>query len=231
MCLLFACKDIPLPKIYDSADDEADWWAWKDLLQSKKQAYNGRLVKGKATLMSMDVLAAAYSAYLTTGGYAMYEEEYYWGKLGRLANQVAEYLDRNGPTPVDVLRRAVVPDGKENTRRFHSALLELQSRFKIVSVGLEDRGWGIRVLDLFTNWIPANIEARAENMPKEDAIRRLLAVFVDAAGAIPETQLLRTFRLPPSDIAEAVETLVLTGGFVRRRARGDRRSWLSSPKL
>jgi hypothetical protein len=231
MCLLFACRDIPLPKIYDCAADDADWWAWKDLLQQRKRAYNGRLVRRKATLVSMKLLPAFFAVYLTGGGHAMYEEEYYWGKLGQLANKIAERLDHEGPMPVDALRSSVVPPGKQQTRRFHSALFELQSKFKIVSVGLADRGWGVRILDLFMNWIPSTVERQAEKMSRTEAIRRISAAFVNAAGAVPERVLPRTFGWSPAETSLAVDHLLSTGSIRRTRIRGEPGTWLASAKL
>ncbi|RJP75449.1 MAG: hypothetical protein C4532_00465 [Candidatus Abyssobacteria bacterium SURF_17] len=231
MCLLFACRDIPLPKLYYCSADEADWWAWKDILQARKLAYNGRLVRRKATLVSMQLLPAFLAIYLTGGGYIMYEEEYYWGKLGQLANQVAEYLDRNGPTPVDSLRKAVVPAGKEHTRRFHNALFELQSKFKIVSAGLEDRSWGVRVLDLFVNWVPATVERKAEKLPRDEAIRRILTALVNTAGAVPEAMVPRLFGWSPEESLHAIDTLASHGAVIRGRVRGQGAPWLISPRL
>ena len=231
MCLLFACRDIALPKIYDCAAKDANWWAWKDHMQEQKRAYNGRLVRRKATLVSMKLLPAFYAVYQTGGGYAMYEEEYYWGKLGELSKNVAEHLDRNGPTPVDELRRAVVPRGKKNTRRFHSSLLELQSKFKIVTVGLKDKSWGVRILDLFVNWVPAEIEKCTEKMNRREAMQVILIAFVDTAGAVPEAVPSRMFGWPHAETAEVVESLVEAGHIEHGRVRGERNAWLASPRL
>jgi len=231
MSLIFGSKEIPLPKIYDCAAADADWWAWKDLLQARKLAYNGRVVRHKATLISMELLPAFLAVYLSGGGFAMYEEEYYWGKLSQLANQVAQYLDRHGPTASDMLRRAIVPQGKENTRRFHAALFELQSKFKIVSVGLEDRSWGVRVHDLFMNWVPAKVERRTENMAREEAVERILTAFVNTAGAVLERALPRIFGWSPEETSRASDSLVLEEAIVRGHVRGERGTCLLSPIL
>jgi hypothetical protein len=232
MSLLFACRDIPLPKLNDcSAGSDYEWWEWKDLLQVKKLAYNGRMVRRKATLVSMRLLPAFLAAYLTGGGYAMYEEEYYWGKLGKLANEVAEYLDRHGPTPVDQLRQAVVPSGKDNTRRFHAALFELQSKFKIVTAGLEDRSWGVRVLDLFMNWAPPEIERTAESMSRDEALARITSAFMDTAGAVPEAQIPRMFGWSLKETREVIESLFLDGSLKRARIGSERVPMLVSERM
>jgi len=227
MCLLFACRDIPLPKLYDCAADDVNWWSWKDVLQERKLAYNGRLVRRKATLVSMQLLPAFYAVYLSGGGYTIFEEEYYWGKLGQLANEVAESLDRNGPTPVDVLRAKVVPSGKEHTRRFHSALLELQSKFKIVTVGLKDKSWGVRILDLFVNWVPLEVERAVENMTREEAMRRICLAFLNTAGACPERRLPGLFGWTTTETSRQVEDLAAAGLLRRGRIRGKSDMWLS----
>lgn len=231
MALIFGSRDIPLPKIYDCAAADADWWAWKDLLQAKKLAYNGRVVRHKATLISMGLLPAFLAVYLTGGGFAMYEEEYYWGNLSQLANQVAQYLDRKGPTATDVLRQAIMPKGKDHTRRYHAALFELQSKFKIVTVGLEDRSWGVRVLDLFMNWVPAKVERRAETMGREEAMVRILAAFVGTAGAVPERTLPRIFGWPSEEASRASDFLVSRQAIPRGRVRGEQGTCLLSPTL
>jgi hypothetical protein len=161
----------------------------------------------------------------------MHEEEYYWGKLGELANRVAEHIDRNGPVAVDVLRKAVVPSDKKSTRRFHAALFELQSKFKIVTVGLIDRSWGIRVLDLFVNWVPPEVERRAEKMSRSEAMELIAGAFIDTAGAAPEITLARLFGWPASETAEAVSSLAASGQIERGRLRGDERTWLVSAHL
>ncbi|MBI4832394.1 MAG: winged helix DNA-binding domain-containing protein, partial [Candidatus Lindowbacteria bacterium] len=232
MCLLFACEEIPLPKMYSMAADEANWWSWKDLLQQEKRAYNGRLVRRKATLVSMKLLPSFFALYLTGGGHAMYEEEYYWGKLGWLANEAAKYLDRQGPTPVDALRQALVAPGKENTRRFHAALFELQSKFKIVTVGLEDRSWGVRKLDLFMNWLPKRIERAAENMTREEALQRVAGSFVETAGAVTEKTLPKMFGWSDMETTAAIDSLVSGGKLHRVHIRGKESApWIASRKL
>ena len=76
MSLLFACREIPLPKMSQSAQsDEWDWWKWKDTLQAKKKWYNSRAVRKKATLLSMELLLCFLSLYYDSGGCEVYEEE------------------------------------------------------------------------------------------------------------------------------------------------------------
>lgn len=231
LSLIFGSPKIPLPKIYSCAGDTADWWAWKDLLQAKKLAYNGRIVRHKATLVSMRLLPACLALYLHGGGYLVHEEEYYWGKLSELANRIACHLESNGPTPVDQLRKAIIPSGKEHTRRFHAALLELQTKFKIVSTGLVDRGWGVRVLGLFIDWVPDKVEREAERMTKEEAVARIVERAIQTAGAVPVALLPRLFGWSPEDVSQAVEELLKNGKMHRARIQKRKEEWIASPEV
>jgi hypothetical protein len=231
MVLIFGSKDVPLPKLYHCADYSSDWWESKDLLQAKKLAYGGRVVRHKATLISMDLLPAFLSFYLHGGGYLIYEEEFYWGKLSELANRIAKYLEDHGPTPVDQLRQAIMVPGKENTRKFHAALYELQVKFKTVSVGLIEKGWGVRVLGLFVDWVPPKIERAAERMSKEKAMEQIIARTIETAGAVPTSLLPRMFGWAPEDAARAVEKLVKNRKILRARISKRRDEWVVSPEF
>jgi len=231
LVLIFGSREIPLPKLYDCADYNSDWWESKDLLQTKKVAYTGRVVRHKATLISMDLLAAFLSVYLHGGGYLIYEEEYYWGKLSELANRIAAYLDSHGPTPVDQLRQSLMTPGKENTRKFHVALYELQTKFKTVSVGLKQKGWGVRVLGLFIDWVPPKVEREAERMPREKALQLIIARAVETAGAVPASLLPRLFGWNPEEASQAVENLVKNRKVHRARMPKRRDEWVVFPDL
>jgi hypothetical protein len=231
MVLIFGSHDVPLPKLYNCADYNSDWWESKDLLQARKLAYNGRVVRHKATLISMDLLPAFLSLYIHSGGYLIYEEEYYWGKLSELANRVAEYLDEHGPTPVNQLRQTIMIPGKENTRKFHAALYELQSKFKTVSVGLIEKGWGVRVLGLFIDWVPQKVEKAAEKMPKEKAMKQIILRVTDTAGGLPSGLLPRMFGWNLEETAQAVEALRKADKIRMVQIKGKTAQWIASPQL
>ncbi len=231
LVLIFGSHDIPLPKLYNCADYNSDWWESKDLLQAKKLAYNGRVVRHKATLISMKLLPAFLALYLHGGGYLMYEEEYYWGKLSQLANDIAHHLEVNGPTPVDQLRKTIMPSGKEHTRRFHAALLELQTKFKTVSAGLVERGWGVRVLGLFSEWVPRRVEQAAERMAGEEAMIRVIEQTIATAGAMPEALLARMFHWKPEDVRPALDRLLKAKKLKYAFLDNKKTHWLISPSL
>jgi hypothetical protein len=209
MSLLFACQDIPLPKMAQSAQsDEWDWWEWKDTLQAKKKWYNSRVVKKKATLLSMELLPCFLSLYYKSGGCEVYDEEYYYGKLTEPAYRIADYLFTHGPTSVDDLRKALASPGKKGTRRFHDAIKELQTKFKIAVCGLEDKHWGVRVLGLFSQWAPKDILKQAESMKPEIARQQILQTFISTSALTTEKEIIRLFGWSPESVHESLQYLI-----------------------
>ena len=201
MSLLFACNDIPLPKLSESAQSsDWDWWEWKDTLQAKKKWYNSRVVKRKSTLVSMELLPCFLSLYYESGGCEVYEEEYYYGKLTDPAYRIADYLYTHGPVSIDDLRKTLAQPGKIGTRKFHEAILELQSKFKIAVSGLMDKHWGVRILDLFSRWAPKEILQKAETIQPTDARKQILTKFITTAGLTTEKEILRLFSWSPESI-------------------------------
>jgi len=191
LCLLFDCEAIPLPKLAEAAHDDADWWAWKDTLQAKRQLYNGRVIAHKATLIDMDLLPCFLAIYFDQGGCEEYEEEEFYGRLSPEAVRILRWIDRHGPMAVDQLRLQLFPRSPQATRMFHQALHELQAKFKVAVAGLEDRSWGVRVIELFTRWVPAAVVDSARQLDPETARERLVCRMVTTAGALSATELIR----------------------------------------
>ncbi len=209
LCLLFACKEIPLPKLSQSAQSEAwDWWEWKDTLQAKKKWYNSRVVKKKATLVSMELLPCFLSLYYESGGCEVYDEEYYYGKLTEPAYRIADYLFNRGPTSVDDLRKDLAHPGKAGTRKFHEAIKELQIKFKVAVSGLEEKHWGVRVLDLFSHWAPKEILHQAEQLSPPIARQRILERFITTAGLTTEKEIVRLFGWSPESVQVGLQGLL-----------------------
>lgn len=212
LCLIFGSDEVPLPKVYDVAhEDCGDWWNWKDHLQAKKAAYLGRMIRGKATLVTMELLPTFLALHYEQGGCASYDEEHYYGRLTQTAKWICDRLDREGPCPADELRKFMKRQHGAGTSAYHRALLELQRRFKIVTVGLVDRHWGTRVIGLFERWVPREVERRAQRLAPEQARRAIVERILRTAGAVPVPALTRTLGWPPAEAARALDSLARTG--------------------
>ena len=228
LCLVFGSDGVPLPKVYDMAHDDADWWNWKDHLQAKRQAYLGRLIRGKATLVSMRLLPAFLSIYYAGGGCASYDEEHYFGRLTQQGKWICDHLDKHGNTPADRLRKELGFKQGEGTKEFHKALLHLQRRFKVVTTGLAGHGWKTRVIGLFEQWVPDAVEKEAQRLSPEDARLRIVSQTLRTAGAIPQRLLPRLFDWEPAAWDAAVQRLI-TSGVIRPIERPKTREhlWLA----
>ena len=214
MSLLFACEEIPLPKLSQSAkSSDWDWWEWKDTLQAKKKWYNSRVVKKKATLISMELLPSFLSLYYESGGCEVYEEEYYYGKLTESAYRIADYIYNHGPKSIDELRKSLAEPGKAGTRKFHDGVTELQTKFKIAVTGLEDKHWGVRVLDLFSNWAPKAILQKAETLKPDIARQNILKTFISTAGITTVKEISRLFGWQQESIQSTLQQLLKSKNF------------------
>ena len=186
LCLLFGCGQIPLPKLELCGPPDFEWWEWKDRLQELRRAYLGRVVRRKATLVALDLLPAFLGLYYAGGGVEVYDEEHQRGRLSDDAWRIGEHLSRHGPTPVDQLRRTLVPPGPAGTRRFHRALDEMQEKFKTVTVGRVQKHWSVRIIGLLSDWAPPELlrEAQALARDPQAARQRILGRAVRAAGVL-----------------------------------------------
>lgn len=231
-CLLFACNEIPLPKLSLSAlSKEWDWWSWKDTLQSRKLCYNSRAMRKKATLLSLEMLPCFLKLYYESGGVEVYEEEFDYGKMTRPAYDIADYLYQNGPQNVADLRRAIFPHTKEGTRKFHTALQELQGKYKIAVSGLIDKSWGMRVVDLFSRWAPPQILKAAEVLTDSEARERILLTLLDTAGALTEKEIQRTLGWEKERLSLSLESLIESGKILSLPHRGEKTPWLVSKAM
>ena len=207
LCLIFGSREVPVPKVYDIAHDDADWWNWKDHLQAKKQAYLGRLIQSKATLVSMELLPAFLALYYAQGGSPSYDEEHYYGRLTQQAKWICDELDRKGPCPADRLRKDLKQQQGIGTGSFHKGLLELQRKFKVVTTGLVNRGWGTRIIGLFEQWVPDSVEREARRMKPEKARQMILQCLIRSAGAVPLPMLPRLLVWSEAQRASALKGL------------------------
>ncbi len=118
-CFLFPIQNVEMPSLWDAIagrvvktyPDHKGYeiertWGWKDEALDKKWWYYGKLIRDKATLISLDFLPNFYALSENFGDYGRdYLEEYRTGQLTAEAKQVYEALLRNGALDAVRLRR------------------------------------------------------------------------------------------------------------------------------
>jgi len=229
-CFLFGDKTVEMPTLWEavcgaqrsvpSHHHDADLgrtWSWKDSLPSRGEIYYGKLLRGKPTLVSLELLPHFYALSPNYGDIEDYMEEYQSGKLTVEAKNVYEALMREGAMATSRLRQlAGLAGGGANARRFDRALKELQIEFKIVKVGISEASrWGYAyVYDLFLRRFPELPEV-ARKISTDQAMDTLLLRHLHNVVAQPEKALQRLFRWDDWEWERLVERLA-DRGLIRR---------------
>jgi hypothetical protein len=206
--LLFPGDNLPLPDLWSAINGyerklpkhHHDWalsktWDWKDKIPARKEAWYGKLVRGKPALVSLSDLPAIYALSSNYGELDDYLEAYADGLLSKEAKEIYEALMANGPMPTSDLRKAVgMAGGGENARRFERAITELQTDLKIVKSGISDANrWKYcYVYDLLVRWMP-DLGERARVYNSRSAMRHLITRYLDTSVAAPVALFPRLF--------------------------------------
>ena len=142
----------------------------------KKWWYYGKLIRDKATLVSLDFLPNFYALSENFGDYEHdYLEEYKTGQLTSEAKQVYEALLKNGALDAVRLRREAHMSTEANKGRFDKALTDLQTGLKVLPVGIAPAGaWRYAfIYEVLPRWFP-QIPVRAQQIGRVEARRRIL---------------------------------------------------------
>jgi hypothetical protein len=217
-------KDILFPSLWtavagnrqvaDAHDDPGHiTWGWKDSLLGKKVWYYGKVLRRKATIISLDIAPYFYAL---SENYGSPEEDYLTlyeqGRLTVEAKMVYEALLTEGILDTIALRKAARMTSSESNSRFERALADLQSDFKILPVGITDSGaWKYAfAYDIVARHFP-ELPEKAQLIREKDARLELLKLYFQSVGAasIPDVSKLFGWRL--ADINSALAALNQAG--------------------
>lgn len=233
--LLFPGEGLPLPDLWSAINgyerklpkhhhDSAlsKTWDWKDTIPARKEAWYGKLVRGKPALVSLDDLPAIYALSNNYGELDDYLEAYSDGLLSKEGKDVYEALLENGPMPTSELRKKVgMGGGGDNARRFERAIAELQTDLKIVKSGISDSNrWKYcYIYDLLVRWMPTLGEkARAYNT--RTAMRHLIRRYLEVSVAGQIALFPRLFGWDPGVTERVVNEMLADGSLEQIRVIG-----------
>ncbi len=144
-------KGIDLPSLWtavagdrpvaDKHDDPGHiTWGWKDGALDKKIWYYAKILRGKATTISLEVAPYFYAL---SENYGAPEEDYliayHEGRLTQASKQVYETLLDNGAlNTLDLRKKAKLSNAKDS--EFNKALEQLQKDVKIMPVRVAQSG-------------------------------------------------------------------------------------------
>jgi hypothetical protein len=202
-----AAGDRPVPNEHD--DPGMVTWGWKDDALGKKIWYYGKILRRKATFISMDVAPYFYAL---TENYGSPEEDYLLayeeGRLTQAAKQVYEtLLDKGGLDTISLRKEARLLNAKESV--FNRALEDLQMDFKILPMGIAEAGtWKYAFrYDITARYLP-ELPEKARPIGEAEARQRLVELYFRSVGAATLREATKLFGWPPELAKRTVKALV-----------------------
>lgn len=233
--LLFPGDNTPLPDLWSAINgyerrlpkhhhDSAlsKTWSWKDDIPSRKEAWYGKIVRGKPAFISLRDLPAVYALSSNYGELDDYLEAYADGLMSKESKEIYEVLLREGPLPTSTLRKLCgMGGGGDNARRFDRAIVELQSDLKIVKSGISDANrWKYcYVYDLLLRWAP-DLGEQARQFNSRTATKHLVTLYLRTSIAAPANLFPRLFGWDPGVTERILEEMVQEGTLARVRVMG-----------
>jgi hypothetical protein len=188
-------------------------WDWKDSLLGKHLWYYGKILRKKATIISLEFAANFYAL---TENYGAPDEDYLTlyeqGRLTQEAKAVYEALLYNGPLDTITLRKTAHLTSRDSETRFNRALTDLQADFKILPVGVTEAGaWHYAfAYDIVARHEPMLLE-KARFIGELDARQRITERYFRSVGAAQPRDLIKLFGWKPADVQQAVDRLEKLG--------------------
>lgn len=214
--------------VADEHDDPGHvTWGWKDSALGKRQWYYAKLLRRKATLVSLETAPYFYAL---SDNYGSPEEDhliaYREGRLTLEAKQVYEALLDKGPLHTIELRREAHLASKGSDSLFNRALEVLQADFKILPIGVAEAGaWRYAfIYDLTARHMP-ELPEKARAIGEAEARHWLLELYFASVGAAQLRDVTRLFGWGNELTVRALKHLMdsgqVTGGALRSDKAGE----------
>jgi predicted transcriptional regulator len=219
-------KGIDLPSLWtavagdrpvaDKHDDPGHiTWGWKDGALDKKIWYYGKILRGKATMISLEIAPYFYAL---SENYGSPEEDYliayHEGRLTQASKQVYETLLENGAlNTLDLRKKAKLSNAKDS--EFNKALEQLQRDFKILPVGVAQAGaWNYsHIYEIVTRHYP-ELSEQARVIKESEARAKLMELFFDMVGTAQMRDINKLFGWGNEIVKKAVNKLIENGTLI-----------------
>jgi len=236
-------KGIDLPSLWTAAagnrvvadkhDDPGHvTWGWKDNALGKRIWYYAKILRGKATLISLE--AAPYF-YALSENYGSPEEDYLLayeeGRLTQSAKQVYEALLKEGAlNTIDLRKTAKLTNARES--EFNKALEVLQKDFKILPVGVAKVGaWKYAfIYEIVTRHYP-DLAEKARFISEGQARTKLAELYFQSVGAAQERDVNKLFGWPKELTARTIAGLIDKQKLVKTEHPKQKGEWLGLADL
>lgn len=219
--------------VADNHDDPGHiTWGWKDAALPKKIWYYGKILRRKATIISLEIAPYFYAL---SENYGSLEEDYLLayeeGRLTQAARQIyATLLDKGILDTISLRKDARLLNAKESV--FNRAMEDLQKDFKIMPVGIAEAGaWKYAFrYDITARHMPELAE-QARQIGEAEARQKLVGLYFASVGAAQLRDVSKLFGWAPELVRRTVERLVQKGELVEAEHPQKPGAWLVLPEL
>ncbi len=219
-------KGIDLPSLWtavagdrpvaDQHDDPGHiTWGWKDNSLDKKIWYYAKILRGKATMISLEIAPYFYAL---SENYGAPEEDYLIayreGRLTQAAKQVYETLLEHGKlNTLDLRKLSKLSNAKDS--EFNKALEYLQRDFKILPVGVAQAGaWKYsHIYEITTRHFP-DLSEQARRISESQARAKILQLYFGMVGAAQMRDVNKLFGWGNEVVKRSIGTLMDAGTLV-----------------
>jgi hypothetical protein len=203
--------DRPVPDEHD--DPGHITWGWKDELLGARRCYYAKVLRRRATFISLDTLPCFYALSENYGEPAKdYLLQYQEGRLTWEAKTVYETILNEGALDTVSLRRLARMTTRASDSPFNRALETLQADFKILPVGIAQAGaWKYAFVYECVHRHHPDLLDQARPIRQAEARRRLLELYLRSVGATRARDIAVLFGWPMKEVAQAVDSLVQAG--------------------
>ncbi len=191
-------------------------WGWKDNSLDKRWWYYGKLIRRRATLVSLDLLPAFYACSENYGDYEHdYLAEYQDGRLPLEAKNIYEALLENGPLDTVALRKKARLANDSAKYKFDKTVTELQAGLKILPVGVAAAGaWHYAfIYDIVARYYP-DLPALAQTISRKAGQQALIARHLDNVVTASRAEVSRTLDVlswSTGEFGQAVSAMIERG--------------------
>lgn len=219
--------------VADKHDDPGHiTWGWKDGALGKKTWYYAKILRKKATMISLEVAPYFYAL---SENYGSPEEDYLLayeeGRMPQSAKQVYETLLKEGAmNTLDLRKAAKLSNAKDS--EFNKALEILQADFKILPVGVSEAGaWKYSfIYEIVPRHYP-ELPEQARHIGEGEARMKLLELYFESVGAAQERDAVKLFGWKKELVTRAIAGLVRKRALVEAEHPKQKGIWLALPKL
>jgi hypothetical protein len=232
-------KGVDLPSLWmavagdrpvaDAHDDPGHvTWGWKDNALPKRLWYYAKVLRRRATIISLELAPYFYAL---TENYGSPEEDhliaYQEGRLTLAAKNIYEALLSEGPLDSIALRKAArMTSAKES--EWNRALEDLQMDFKILPVGVAEAGaWKYAFIYQVTARHYPELPEQARQISESAARRKLLECYFDSVGAAQAKDVNKLFGWGTDLTQRAIAPMLKAGTLRQAEHPGQAGQWLA----